>query len=118
MKSNTNTTVRGIGIVILFSQYAFLSATAADCSTVTALVSSCSSFIASGSLDSFLGSPCCVAMTSLSNLADPGYNRRAVCWCLMELITTNNLNAPAIAALPGLCGVSLGFTIDPYTDCQ
>ncbi|KZV46905.1 non-specific lipid-transfer protein 14 [Dorcoceras hygrometricum] len=91
---------------------------ATDCTTVTSLVSACSNFVTYGSPDPIPGSPCCVAMTSLNNLADSGDNIRNVCRCLMELISTYSPNATAIATLPGFCGVSLGFTIDPNTDCE
>ncbi|KAK6121689.1 hypothetical protein DH2020_044557 [Rehmannia glutinosa] len=112
------TTVFAIGVAaILFSRSAAVSA-ADDCSTVTALVSACSSFVTYGSPDPIPGSPCCVAMTTLNNLADSGDNRRGVCRCLMDLITVYSSNATAIATLPGFCGVSLGFTIDPNTDCE
>ncbi|KAL3650481.1 Non-specific lipid-transfer protein 14 [Castilleja foliolosa] len=89
-----------------------------DCSTVTALISACSSFVMYGSPDPIHGSPCCVAMTSLNNLADSGDNRRSVCRCVMDLIAAHSSNATAIATLPGFCGVSLGFAIDPNTDCE
>ncbi|KAG8390300.1 hypothetical protein BUALT_Bualt01G0069200 [Buddleja alternifolia] len=111
------TTAFAIGVaVILISRFPV--ASAADCPTVTALVSACATFVNYGSPDPMPGSPCCVAMTSLNNLADSGDNRRTVCRCLMEMITTYNPNATAIATLPGFCGVSLGFTIDPNTDCE
>ncbi|XP_019192147.1 PREDICTED: putative non-specific lipid-transfer protein 14 [Ipomoea nil] len=89
-----------------------------DCATVKALVSACSSFVMYGSPDPIPGSPCCVAMLSLSNLADSTDNRQIVCRCVMDLITTYNPNATSIATLPGFCGVSLGFIIDPNTDCE
>lgn len=91
----------------------------AECGTVNALVSSCSTFVNNGSPDPLPGSPCCVAMTTLTNMADSGDNRRTICRCFMALVTeTYNPNATAIATLPGFCGVSLGFTIDPNTDCD
>lgn len=96
----------------------FRVAFSADCTIVTSLVSACSNFVTNGSPDPIPGSPCCVAMTSLNNLADSGDNIRTVCRCLMELISTYSPNATAIATLPGFCGVSLGFTIDPNTDCE
>nr|GMC61968.1 putative non-specific lipid-transfer protein 14 [Ipomoea batatas] len=89
-----------------------------DCATVKALVSACSSFVMYGSPDPIPGSPCCVAMLSLSNLADSTDNRQIVCRCVMDLITTYNPNATSIATLPGFCGVSIGFIIDPNTDCE
>ncbi|XP_009768673.1 putative non-specific lipid-transfer protein 14 [Nicotiana sylvestris] len=91
---------------------------AEECSTVTALVAACSSFVNYGTPDPTPGAPCCVAMTTLSNIASSTEMRQAVCRCVMDLITTYNPNATAIATLPGFCGVSLGFTIDPNTDCE
>ncbi|PIA35797.1 hypothetical protein AQUCO_03500277v1 [Aquilegia coerulea] len=89
-----------------------------DCTTVTALVATCSNFITYGTPEPMPGSPCCDALLGLNNLGDSIDNRKAVCRCLMGLITTYNPNATAIATLPGLCGISLGFTIDPNTDCN
>ncbi|KAL7108423.1 hypothetical protein ACP275_06G111500 [Erythranthe tilingii] len=109
--------IAAIGVIILF--WRFPDAAGEDCSTVTALVSTCSNFVLYGSPDPIPGSPCCTAMTSLNNLADSGVgNRRSVCRCLMDLIDTYSSNATAIATLPGFCGVSLGFVIDPNTDCD
>ncbi|KAL3834482.1 hypothetical protein ACJIZ3_009218 [Penstemon smallii] len=107
-----------IGVVIANLLSGLPAASAIDCTTVTALVSACSSFVMYGLPDPIPGSPCCVAMTSLNNVADSDDNRRVVCQCMMDLIATYSSNATAIATLPGFCGVSLGFTIDPNTDCE
>ncbi|CAL5343959.1 unnamed protein product [Camellia sinensis] len=88
-----------------------------DCATVTLLVSACSMFVRYGSPDPFPGSPCCEAVGRLNGLADSSEDRQSVCRCFMGLIT-NSANATAIATLPGFCGVFLGFTIDPNTDCN
>ncbi|XP_042975458.1 putative non-specific lipid-transfer protein 14 [Carya illinoinensis] len=95
-----------------------VSAATSECSAVTGLASSCSTFMTYGSPDPFPGSPCCDAMMSLNVIADSTDNRRLICRCMMGLITTYNPNATAIATLSGSCGVSLGFTIDPNTDCS
>ncbi|KAL8217910.1 hypothetical protein R6Q57_021283 [Mikania cordata] len=89
-----------------------------DCVTVTTLISTCSAFVTYGSPDPYPGSPCCDAVSSLNNLSDSEENKRSLCTCMMGVITTYNPNATAIATLPGFCGVSLGFTIDPNTDCN
>ncbi|KAF9601324.1 hypothetical protein IFM89_018752 [Coptis chinensis] len=91
---------------------------AVDCTAVTALVATCSNFITYGTPDPMPGSPCCDALLGLNNMADSIDSRRSICRCIMSLITTYNPNATAIATLPGLCGISLGFTIDPNTDCS
>ncbi|KAH7557595.1 hypothetical protein JRO89_XS11G0187400 [Xanthoceras sorbifolium] len=115
-----------IGVLVLVlvlitcatSQPTMTTEEAIDCATVTALVTSCSTFITYGSPDPIPGSPCCDAMISLDLIANSTDNRQSVCKCMMSLITTYNPNATAIATLPGFCGVPLGFTIDPNTECN
>ncbi|EOY23118.1 Bifunctional inhibitor/lipid-transfer protein/seed storage 2S albumin superfamily protein [Theobroma cacao] len=106
-----------IGVLMLLS-WAISTAAAVDCTTVTGLLSTCSAFITYGSPDPYPGSPCCDAVMNLNLIADSTDNRKSVCGCLMGLITTYNPNSTAIATLPGFCGVALGFTIDPNTDCN
>ncbi|XP_052181018.1 putative non-specific lipid-transfer protein 14 [Diospyros lotus] len=89
-----------------------------ECTTVTALISACSNFVTYGSPDPMPGSPCCDAMVTLNSLAHSVEDRRSLCRCVMGLITIYNPNATSIATLPGFCGVSLGFTIEPNTDCN
>ncbi|KAL8148248.1 putative non-specific lipid-transfer protein 14 [Apium graveolens] len=105
-------------ILMMMTTSVSQAAIAIDCTTVTALISACSSFVTFGAPDPFPGSPCCQAMASLNNLSDTLEQRQSVCRCIMGLITSYNPNATAIATLPGFCGVSLGFTIDPNTDCN
>ncbi|XP_048496162.1 putative non-specific lipid-transfer protein 14 [Beta vulgaris subsp. vulgaris] len=88
-----------------------------DCPTVTQLLNTCSVFITYGSPDPLPGSPCCDAVMGLSNLGDSIESRRSVCRCMMGLIAAYSPDATSIATLPGFCGVSLGFIIDPNTDC-
>ncbi|KAL4347062.1 hypothetical protein GQ457_17G025200 [Hibiscus cannabinus] len=91
---------------------------AVDCTTVTDLLSVCASFISYGSPDPYPGSPCCEAVTNLNLMTHSTDNRRSLCGCFMGLITASNPNSTAIATLPGFCGVPLGFTIKPDTDCD
>ncbi|KAM7274016.1 hypothetical protein ACFE04_028680 [Oxalis oulophora] len=88
-----------------------------ECSTVTSLLSVCSNFISYGQPDPVPGSSCCDAMRTLDFVGEQSDSRRSICGCLMSLISSYNPNATAIAILPGICGISLGFTIDPNTDC-
>ncbi|XP_073112140.1 putative non-specific lipid-transfer protein 14 [Elaeis guineensis] len=111
---------RWLGVLVLVLVLGWATAVAGlmDCSTVTSLLSTCSNFATYGTPDPTLGTPCCDGVVSLYNIAsDSTDNRRSACSCLMALITTYNPNATAIARLPGLCGISLGFIIDPNTDC-
>ncbi|XP_074294204.1 putative non-specific lipid-transfer protein 14 [Silene latifolia] len=89
-----------------------------DCPTVTQLLSTCSAFITFGTPDPLPGSPCCDAMVGLSHLGDSTENRQSICKCIMGLIDTYDPNSTAIATLPGYCGVSLGFIVEPNIDCS
>lgn len=105
-----------IAVVILLS-WAVTVAADIDCTTVTEFLSTCSTFITYGSPDPLPGSPCCDAMMSLNQAVETDGSRQSVCRCIMSLISTYNPNATAIATLPGFCGISLGFILDPNTDC-
>ncbi|XP_049348761.1 putative non-specific lipid-transfer protein 14 [Solanum verrucosum] len=109
-------------MVMVFRVALIIRKAAADdeCSTVTSLVSACASFVNYGTPDPIPGAPCCIAITTLSTIASSTgiQTRQSVSRCMMDLITTYNPNATAIATLPGFCGVSLGFSIDPNTDCE
>ncbi|OMO86019.1 Plant lipid transfer protein/Par allergen [Corchorus capsularis] len=105
-------------LVLVLVSWATSIGAAVDCITVTGLVSTCSSFITYGTPDPFPGSPCCEAVANLGLIADSTDNRRSLCICLMALITTYTTHSTAIATLPGICGVTLGFIIDPNTDCN
>ncbi|KAL2920625.1 putative non-specific lipid-transfer protein 14 [Bienertia sinuspersici] len=106
-------------LVILVISYTLQKVRAdVDCPTVTQLLNTCSVFISNGSPDPLPGSPCCDAVMGLSNLGDNIENRRSICRCLMGLIAAYSPDSTSIATLPGFCGVSLGFVIDPNTDCN
>ncbi|OVA14131.1 Plant lipid transfer protein/Par allergen [Macleaya cordata] len=112
--------MKAVGVVVLMWAAVLMVMVGAniECSTVTVLVATCSNFITYGAPEPTPGSPCCDALLSLNNLADSTDNRISVCRCLMGLVTTYNPNTTAITALPGFCGISLGFTIDPNTACN
>lgn len=95
-----------------------IEATTVDCPTVTQMLNTCSVFISYGSPDPLPDSPCCNAVLGLSNISDSGENRQSICKCIMGLIAAYSPDATSIATLPGFCGVSLGFTIDPNTNCD
>lgn len=108
--------LRIIGILILLSSPPFVFAYI--CSTISQLFSSCSVFINYGTPDPSPGSRCCDAMSGLSIIANSGGgNKQSVCRCVMSLIQNYIQNATAIGTLPGLCGISLGFTIIPNSNC-
>ncbi|KAH8492416.1 hypothetical protein POPTR_012G139700v4 [Populus trichocarpa] len=105
-------------LLLLLLSWAVTVAADVDCTTVTGFLTACSTFITYGTPDPLPGSPCCDSMMSLNVIAESGNDRRSICLCLMGLITTYNPNATAIATLPGFCGLSLGFILDPNTDCS
>ncbi|CAI8604533.1 unnamed protein product [Vicia faba] len=110
--------LRTIGILMLFLLFSPpLVFANIECSTVAQLFSSCSIFISYGTPDPIPGSSCCDAMSGLSIISDSGNNKQSVCRCIVRLIQNYSTNATAIGLLPGLCGISLGFTIIPNSDC-
>ncbi|KAM7266224.1 hypothetical protein ACFE04_004121 [Oxalis oulophora] len=106
-----------VWMVIILSWSASTS-DAIECTTVTSLVSACSTFITYGTPDPTPGSPCCDSMLGLNLIAESTDSRRVVCNCLMAIIATYNLHSSAIGTLPGFCGINLGFTILPTTNCN
>lgn len=88
------------------------------CPMVTQAVNACSTFITYGSPDPLPGSPCCNAMAGLKNMGESIENRQSICKCIMGLINAYDPNGNVIATLPGFCGVSFGFTIEPNVDCS
>ncbi|XP_020247954.1 putative non-specific lipid-transfer protein 14 [Asparagus officinalis] len=107
------------GVVLALWCMITLTAGSIDCTTVSSLTARCMDFVVYGGMAPGLGSPCCSGLVGLYNVAATSVDeRRIVCNCLMGLITANNSNASDIARLPGLCGISLGFTIDPNTSCN
>ena len=89
-----------------------------DCHSTTQLLNTCSAFITFGKPEPVSGSPCCDGMVGLSNLGDSIDNRQSICMCIMGLIDAYSPNVTSIANLPGFCGVSLGFIVQPNTDCS
>ncbi|GAB4858221.1 hypothetical protein Ancab_009617 [Ancistrocladus abbreviatus] len=105
-------------VLLSWSYRANLVEAVVDCTTVSQLLSTCSVFILRGSPDPIPGSPCCAAVSGLNHLGDSVDSRRALCRCLMGMISASYPSPTALATLPGFCGVSLGFVIDPNTDCN
>lgn len=89
-----------------------------ECSPVGSLMAVCSGFLNFGAPEPMLGSPCCKAMYSLNSMAATTNDRKEVCRCLVSLLSTYNPNASAVARLPALCGVYLGFSAQPNLDCN
>lgn len=89
-----------------------------ECSPVGSLMSVCSSFLNFGAPEPTVGSPCCKAVLSLNSMAASTNDRKDMCRCLVALMTTYNPNVAAVARLPALCGVYLGFSAQPNIDCN
>ncbi|XP_027938436.1 putative non-specific lipid-transfer protein 14 [Vigna unguiculata] len=113
----SNKALRIIGLAMLLS-WAPIVSSFIECSIITQLFSACSLFITHGTPDPIPGSPCCDAMSGVNSIANTADNRQYVCRCLMDLIDNFSSNASAIGILPGLCGISFGFNIDPNADCS
>ncbi|XP_010548835.1 PREDICTED: putative non-specific lipid-transfer protein 14 [Tarenaya hassleriana] len=90
-----------------------------DCGAVGTLIATCTEYVNYGYPDPIPGSRCCDSMNVLSMYSsDSTASKRWLCHCFIHLITLYNPNATAIATLSGFCGVVLGFTVDPNTDCN
>ncbi|XP_004309221.1 PREDICTED: putative non-specific lipid-transfer protein 14-like [Fragaria vesca subsp. vesca] len=116
----SQTVVIGVVLVVfLWSVTLVSSVSDVECSGVKALLSACYYFITYGFPDPSPGSPCCNSMISIKMVCDNTVeNRRFTCRCLMSLFSTYTPNGYALATLPDFCQVSLGFIVDPNTDCN
>ncbi|KAF3788504.1 putative non-specific lipid-transfer protein 14 [Nymphaea thermarum] len=111
---------KGLAVISLLIMILGLNFAAADvdCGLVLFLVSNCSHFVMHGFPRPVPASPCCNALASLQNMASEVEERRGVCKCVAGLISMYRPNPRAVAALPSLCQVSLGFPLDPLTNCN
>ncbi|KAF7820913.1 putative non-specific lipid-transfer protein 14 [Senna tora] len=106
-----------IGMLMLLCWVTFVSAET-ECSVVTQAFSACSAFITFGSPEPVPGTPCCDAVSGLNIISNDSSSideKRAACRCLLGLIASYDPNF-SVAILPGLCGVSLGFIVQPDTN--
>ncbi|KAM0934371.1 putative plant non-specific lipid-transfer protein/Par allergen [Dioscorea sansibarensis] len=89
------------------------------CDIISSLLYSCENFMVYGPPEMAESSQCCGGLLHLANIsAESILARRFICGCIVSLIDDYGPNATIIARLPGLCGVYLGFPLDPNIDCN
>eukprot|EP01018_Ginkgo_biloba_P031729 Gb_23000 [translate_table: standard] len=89
---------------------------AVTCSDVLSDLSPCVGYLQTGT-----GKPtssCCNGATKLAASAKSTADRQAVCSCLMGVVSTVQPKESAAKALPGACGLQLGFPISTKADCS
>ncbi|KAL6981570.1 hypothetical protein U1Q18_023196, partial [Sarracenia purpurea var. burkii] len=61
---------------------------------------------------------CCAGAKSLASATTTTADKRAACNCMKSASQKVSVNPSLAKALPGNCGISLGFTVDPNIDCS
>ncbi|KAH7659524.1 Plant non-specific lipid-transfer protein/Par allergen protein [Dioscorea alata] len=104
-----------ITITLLFLNYTMVT----YCDVISSLLYSCENFVVHGPPEMAVSSECCGGLLHLANISGKSIlARRFICSCIVSLIDDYGPNATTIASLPGLCGVYLGFPLDPNIDCN
>ncbi|XP_057435393.1 non-specific lipid-transfer protein 1-like [Lotus japonicus] len=63
--------------------------------------------------------PCCNGIRTLKNQAKTIADRQGACRCLKSTsLSLPGLNLPALASLPGKCGVNFSYKITPSINCN
>nr|ACM78614.1 lipid transfer protein 2 [Tamarix hispida] len=86
---------------------------AISCGTVVSKLAPCLGFLRGG------GSPppaCCSGIRNLQSMARSTPDRQAACGCLKS--ASAGVNMRNAAALPGKCGVNIGYPISRSVDCS
>ncbi|EPS68587.1 non-specific lipid-transfer protein [Genlisea aurea] len=101
-------------MVMMASMMGPTPASAIVCTDVTRYLIPCIGFLTgSGSIG-----PCCGGVSGLYNAARSTPDKQTVCNCLKNLAQAYPSIAGRAAGLPGQCGVQIGYSIDPHTDCR
>nr|ACM78617.1 non-specific lipid-transfer protein type 1 subfamily protein [Tamarix hispida] len=89
---------------------------ALTCGTITQKLAPCLPYLKSG------GSPaagCCGGVKTLHSMATSTADRQAACGCLKSSATSiPGVKMGNAAALPGKCGVNIGFPVSTKVDCS
>ncbi|XP_052170937.1 non-specific lipid-transfer protein 1-like [Diospyros lotus] len=105
-------------VLVLMLVLSPASEAALACSDVMKDLRPCAGYLQSGS-----GQPpaaCCAGVSALASAASSTADKQAACTCIQNVAKNANLNinVTLAKALPGNCGIKLGFTVDPNTDCS
>ncbi|CAI9758845.1 unnamed protein product [Fraxinus pennsylvanica] len=103
-------------VLIAVALVAPLADAAITCGTVVNSLRPCLSYVQGGSS---VPPTCCSGIKSLYAAAKTKADRQGVCGCLKTLAASfKGINYSKAAGLPGKCGVSIAYKIDPSTDCS
>ncbi|XAR54286.1 hypothetical protein NMG60_11029346 [Bertholletia excelsa] len=92
------------------------SKSALSCSDALKDLRPCASYLMTGT-----GMPpaaCCTGASALAVVANSTTDKQAACNCLQSAAKSVNVNFTLAKALPGNCGINLGFAIDPNMNCS
>ena len=111
-------TTPAICLAAAFLAVVFLAAPAAaiTCSDVIKDLRPCINYLRSGS--GAPPSPCCDGASSLASAATTTADKQTACNCLKSAAKSISLKPELAKALPGNCGITLPFQVDPNVDCS
>ncbi|KAL2899902.1 IWF1': Non-specific lipid-transfer protein [Bienertia sinuspersici] len=90
---------------------------AMNCGIVSSNVAQCISYL-NGRMRAPSG-PCCGGIKRLKSMASTPAARRVACGCLKSAAgTIKGIDFNKASGLPGRCGVSIPYAINPRTDCS
>ncbi|KAH7862302.1 hypothetical protein Vadar_002684 [Vaccinium darrowii] len=115
MKSSTQA-VPLLAILMLVLLVSPPSVAALTCGDVVRDIGPCLNYLKSGS--GTPPPPCCTGAKTLASAASSTADKQTACGCLKTASKSMNVNPATAKALPGNCGISLGFAIDPNMDCS
>ncbi|KAL8196113.1 hypothetical protein R6Q57_025113 [Mikania cordata] len=86
---------------------------AITCGQVNSYLVPCLPYLTKGGTPT---SACCSGVKSLKDAAKTTVDRQTICTCLKK--SSSGINAGYAKNLPGLCHVTIPYTISPSTDCS
>lgn len=92
------------------------SVAAVTCGDVLRNISPCVGYLKSSG-----GAPpatCCAGAKALAAACTTTADKQTACGCLKTASKSMNVNPDLAKGLPGKCGISLGFSVDPNIDCS
>ncbi|KAI4341875.1 hypothetical protein MLD38_026547 [Melastoma candidum] len=99
-----------------------LASTVADasisCGQVVSSLRPCIPYVVSAGKGT-LPKACCDGVRSLNSAAKTTPDRQAACNCLKNAASSSrSFNLGIVSSIPGKCGISIPYKIDPKTDCK
>ncbi|KAL7204156.1 hypothetical protein ACSBR2_017260 [Camellia fascicularis] len=116
MKSSTQALPFNAMLILLLLLVAPASIAAITCSDVIKDLRPCISYLKTGS-----GTPpaaCCAGAKALASAATSTADKKTSCNCIKSTSKNMKINSKLAKALPGNCGINLGFSVDPNIDCS